>query len=229
MSTTTLMQAPDQYQVMLNNYANIVERTNQQMNYWFDPYVLIIALLTVLFTIGAIVAAVLIYSNSSEAKKQRKKFFEDLEKNVEKQREIIEERNKKEDERSQKREERAKEYETKFNDLIDVYEDKLGKLDDGSKEEIERVEKIVDNLNKAKASLSSYEIPEAEEIPYGDISVSGYHSITHQPEHNTVCLNCNLEFRYKDKNVNRFGTASAILFNKKRVKCPHCGFQNDIF
>ncbi|MEK7072288.1 MAG: hypothetical protein AAB969_01840 [Patescibacteria group bacterium] len=226
MNTTTLLQAPDQYQMMLNNYASIVEKTNQHMNYWFDPYVLIIASLTILFTFGAIIVAILIFVNGAEAKKQRNKIFEELEKNVEEQKKIIKERNERESELSEKREKRVKEYEDSLDSLIKSYSEKLGKLDKDNKKDIERIEKVVDDLNKAKASLGNYELPEAVYDPAGMLPYGRYSDAIGRPStKQTTCMVCGLGFRYKDGDGVAFPETLAA-FSSKKVRCPHCGAEN---
>ena len=229
MNTTTLAQAPDQYQVMLNNYANILEKTNQQLGLWTNPYGLMIGLLTIIMAIAAIVVSIILWKNSREQRQKSAEFYKKQEEKVAEEIKVIKEVSDREVERSAKREERAREYETKFNDLIDIYKDKLNTLDAGSEEEIARVEKIVDNLNKAKSSLSSYEIPTAKDASYADDILGTYgHTLSKPQLYPTICSNCQFEFKYKNKDDNIWGTASVNFFNNKKVKCPHCGHDNYI-
>ncbi|MDD5043373.1 MAG: hypothetical protein PHD51_01735 [Patescibacteria group bacterium] len=198
---TTIQAAPNQYEIMLNNYAAIVEKTNQQMSYWFDPYILIIASLTALFTVGTIVAAVVIYWNSREGKRK----LDDI---IRSQKKEIEDRNEREDQLSKEREKKAKKYEESTNDLIQEYQKKLKNLDSlKDKKERKGIEKIIDELNKSKASLGSYAIPQAREQGIFDRV--------------RTCSSCGKPFQY----IDWFLTTQIGLVNKT-VDCPHCGATN---
>ncbi len=63
MTQQVLIQASDQYQVMLNNYASIIEKTNQQLGLWFNPYGLMIGILAVLVAIIAIGVGIALWRN----------------------------------------------------------------------------------------------------------------------------------------------------------------------
>lgn len=51
---------------VLKNYAEILEKTNQQLGVWSNPYGIMIAALGVLFTIATIIAAVIFYIQSRD-------------------------------------------------------------------------------------------------------------------------------------------------------------------
>ncbi len=50
-------------------YQEILEKTNQQLNLWWNPYVLIISILSVFFTVMAIIAAIIIFRQGKESKR----------------------------------------------------------------------------------------------------------------------------------------------------------------
>ncbi|EKE06509.1 MAG: hypothetical protein ACD_18C00347G0034 [uncultured bacterium] len=219
--TSTLIQGVDPYQIMLSNYADILEKTNQQLNLWTNPYGLMIGLLAIIIAIVAIVVSFLLWKNSSDQKKRSEEFFKKQEENIEAQMGIIKERSEKENELSKQREKRAKEYEDSFNKLIAEYKTKLRGVDKENKKEIERLEKNIDELNKNKLSLSSYTIPEA----MSDIgSLYGVYGLN-DPIKSMICFGCGKGFQYKDQN----NTATMITGGygtKKKVFCPHCGAEN---
>lgn len=58
----------DNTDLALQNYINILEKTNQQLSLWFNPYAIMVGVLAILFTILTIVAVVIIYRQSREYK-----------------------------------------------------------------------------------------------------------------------------------------------------------------
>ncbi len=51
---------------MEEQYIQILEKTNQQLGLWTNPYGIMIGVLAILFTILTIVAAVIIYRQSKD-------------------------------------------------------------------------------------------------------------------------------------------------------------------
>jgi len=64
-------------------YIDLLERTNSQLSLWYNPYAIIISILTLLFTTLTIIAAVIIYRQGSEFKRQREEVLLDLKGNHE--------------------------------------------------------------------------------------------------------------------------------------------------
>ncbi|MEQ9423600.1 MAG: hypothetical protein RJQ09_04220 [Cyclobacteriaceae bacterium] len=56
-------------QRMLNPYIEILEKTNEQLSLWSNPYTWTIATLAILFTLLTIIAAIFIWNQSEEFKK----------------------------------------------------------------------------------------------------------------------------------------------------------------
>ena len=56
--------------VPLQQYVEILEKTNQQLSIWGNPYGVMVAVLGVLFAIGAIVAAILLWRQSADYEKK---------------------------------------------------------------------------------------------------------------------------------------------------------------
>ena len=210
-ANTIIQTVPNQYEVMLNNYATIVEKTNQQLGLWSNPYGLMVGLLTVIIALVAIVVSFLLWKNSDEQKKRAKEFFDRQEKDLQERAEIY-------DKMIKERGEKAKNYEASLGNLIQEYKNKLTSVDKENKEEIERLEKTIDDLNKSKASLGSYAIPEVVIENLASIYSFG-NSI-----HTMACYGCGKKFQYKDKT--NLSTLSNIFGNGKKVYCPHCGHEN---
>ncbi|GAH54859.1 unnamed protein product, partial [marine sediment metagenome] len=61
-----IQEIPDSETV--KTYQQILEKTNKQLNLWWNPYVLIIGILGVFFTVMAILAAIIIFRQSKESK-----------------------------------------------------------------------------------------------------------------------------------------------------------------
>lgn len=139
-STEIITSAPDQYQTMLNNYASILEKTNQQLGLWSNPYGIMIGILTLLITIAAIVVSVILWRNSAEQKKLARDFFENQEK-------IIREKNERMEKLANERHEEAKK---EFESLIVEQQEKLKLADEVGKNEIQ---KAIDDLRKQKAGI----------------------------------------------------------------------------
>ena len=62
----------------VQNYINILEKTNQQLNLWYNPYGIAIAILAIFFAILALAAAFIIYrqGRSSDIKPNYIKIYQ---------------------------------------------------------------------------------------------------------------------------------------------------------
>ena len=141
-TNTVISSSPSQCQVMLDNYASIVEKTNSQLGLWSNPYGLMVGILTLLMAIGAIVVAYLLWKNSKEQKEMTKQFFVEQEKLIKEKWEISE--------KTQSR------FQSKFKKLISEYEKKL-KTADGKNNK--QIQKAIDELKKEKLSAEAYISP----------------------------------------------------------------------
>jgi len=214
MVTTTIIQSiPNQYEIVMKNYAEIVERTNQQLSLWTNPYGLMVGLLTLLITFLAIAVSFLLWKHSHDQKVRVEEFFNRQEKNIKEKAEIF-------DNMLKERDERAQKYEESFNNLIQEYQSKLKNANKENKKEIERLEKTIDELNKNKASLGSYQIPEVIEDMSSICDVYGFGNSIRTIN----CYGCGKKFQYRDKTD--MSTASVIFNKNKKVFCPHCGAEN---
>src|SRR3989344_6410902 len=63
-------------------YLEILEKTNQQLSLWYNPYGLMVAALTGLVALLAIVFAFVLWRQGKDYSDARKKFFEEQEKTI---------------------------------------------------------------------------------------------------------------------------------------------------
>lgn len=79
---TTIKQSPSSEQVLNQNYITLLERTNQQLSLWSNPYGIMIGILALLFALAAIIVSVYLWWNSREQRRERKEqadnFFSSL-------------------------------------------------------------------------------------------------------------------------------------------------------
>jgi len=81
---TDLLREIDSLKIIVNKlsqdrsqpYQEILEKTNQQLSLWSNPYALMIASLAILFTLLTIIAAVIIYSQGKEFKAKIDSFLQ---------------------------------------------------------------------------------------------------------------------------------------------------------
>ena len=215
--TSTIMQAaPNQYEDLLNNYVAIVEKTNQQLSLWYNPYGLMVGLLAIIIAVVAIVVSFLLWKNSDEQKKRAKEFFDRQEEN-------LKNRTKTYDRMLADRSEMAEKYEKSFDNLIEEYQKKLANVNETNKEEIARLEQAIDDLSKSKASLGAYAIPEV----FVDNPLDTYGFAN--PIHTMSCFGCGKKFQYKNSMNNSeslSATFTSVFVRNKKVICPHCGQEN---
>ena len=173
-TNTVISSSPNQCQVMLDNYASIVEKTNNQLGLWSNPYGLMIGILTLLMAIGAIFITYLLWKNSKDQKEMTKQFFI-------KQKALIEEKNK-----------TIEKIQLKFENLIDEYKEKL-KMTDG--ENKKQIQKAIDELKKEKLSAEAYINPTlATAIKPHNIYANYSPFNTAEKQRATICSECNNPF-----------------------------------
>ncbi|MFH1608946.1 MAG: hypothetical protein ABH951_02950 [Patescibacteria group bacterium] len=214
MVTQTFTTAPEQYQIMLNNYSSILEKTNQQLGLWSNPYGIMIMTLTVLIALLAIVVAFIIYRQGKDYKekleddrKQQNKNFDDF---LASQKSIIEER-----------EVKASEVEEKIDKLLEEYEKKL-KV--SSKEQKIEIERAIKDLKEQKVTLGGM---------IGPLTVSPNRldttcAFTSAPTMSDIYKNLGLKNMHHVCNKCGFGffvenNLATLGVIGRTVTCPKCG------
>ena len=89
MEQTFITSAPTQYQIMLENYASILEKTNQQLGLWSNPYGIMVAILAFFLTVGSIFVAWYLWKNSKEQKDLYFSTMESHKKQIESQYKVL--------------------------------------------------------------------------------------------------------------------------------------------
>lgn len=194
-----------------NIYKNILEKTNQQLSLWFNPYALIVAILGIFFAILAIVAAVAIYRQSRDYKRKLKidsdKYQEQFDKFLESQKKCGEEIAKKTDNLIARTEENIEEYKKK--------------LASATKEQKEEIQKVIDDLNNQKISIESIALSASAPVVVAP-STDDLGSYLLGDKHFHRCSKCSFGFKIKNEPKAR------VFSFQKYVTCPSCGNTDEI-
>lgn len=197
---------------MEEQYIQILEKTNQQLSLWTNPYGLMVGALAVLFTVLAIFATIIVYRQNKDYKEKLESDRDQYKKNFEEflasQKTIIE-----------KREKQANEVEVKINNLIDVYRKDLEK---SSTEQKKEIEKAISRLEEEKISLNK---------TIGPLTVSPNHVGLDVCDNSLVgglyldsyhkCSKCGYGFFVKNNDYTSISLLTAL--GSKTVTCPKCG------
>lgn len=205
-----LKDTPDQYQLMMDNYASILEKTNNQLGLWNNLSSISVTILSVLIAIIAIFVAFALWKNSKDQKNKAEKFFSE-------QRKIIRENNKK-----------FKLIESKSDKLINEYKKKLESIDKKDKKSRAEIQKTIDDLRREKLSAETYLAMPSSEVSVGNLWENNLYSSSKKE---MTCCKCGKSFEYYDKGGLGYDGrtvlgASALLYGEKNVHCPHCGELN---
>ena len=185
-----------------SEYFSILEKTNQQLSLWTNPYGIMIGALGLIIAIGAVVVAVLLWKNSKDQKERMKTFYDNQDK-------IIKEKNS-----------NVVKIEKKLQRLMDHYEEKLQSATDVNKEEIE---KAIRELGKEKATIGAY-LGSAAVIPDGYNFASG---IINSSSKEMICSSCGSSFKYyNDPCQPIYISDLSLSTDDKKVHCTFCGAVN---
>lgn len=80
MPQTVISNPPD---ILMQHYVDLLEKTNQQLNLWSNPYGVLVAILSTLFTVLTVVAAFIIWKQSKEQKEAFKEALKNYETGLE--------------------------------------------------------------------------------------------------------------------------------------------------
>lgn len=198
--------APNQHQTMLDNYASIVEKTNNQLGLGVNLLSLAVTILSIIIAVIAIFVAWAIWKNSKEQKELTKQFFSEQEKMIKEKKKNYEK------------------LESKFENLISEYENKLKVADGENKKQLQR---SIDELKKEKVSAGAYigldsagMFSAVRTDNLAPLTIAGY-------EKTMICSKCSRMFKFSDNDNGVF----SVVFNpsasgKKTVYCSYCGAAN---
>lgn len=195
---------------MEEQYIQILEKTNQQLSLWTNPYGIMIGVLAILFTILTIVAAVIIYRQSKDYKERvqadREQYAKSINDFLSSQKSIIEQREK-----------QANKVEEKIDKLLKQYENQLK---ESSKSQKVEIEKAIENLKEEKLLLSSTIGPLT--VSPNNFNLATSVSVLGSSNHHT-CKSCGFGFFVK-KDWLILGSLAMNL----TVTCPKCGSVDSI-
>ncbi len=206
----------DNIDPITQNYIDILEKTNQQLSLWFNPYAIMIGVLAILFTILTIVAVVIIYRQSREYKdkieadrklykEQISEFLESQKSYIEIQKKIIEENNR-----------AVEKISIKIDDILKQYKNKLKESSAKQKEEIQ---KVIDKLELEKLTLKKDigPITVSPNFGHGGYGGSIADSVIFGTNNLHKCSSCGFGFYVKRD----MGTLAYVM-GSGTVTCPKC-------
>lgn len=127
--------APNQSDIMTQQYISILEKTNQQLSLWSNPYGILVTILSILFTVLTVVAAIIIWRQGKEQKEAFSEALKNYEKGLQENLKKI-----------------GTEAETKIQSFIDLKTKEISELSGDTKKQ---AKKIIKDLEKEKESISS--------------------------------------------------------------------------
>lgn len=207
MINATISTAPDQYQVILNNYASIVEKTNSQLGLWTNPYGIMVGILTLMVAVIAIVVAWYIWKNSKEQKELFAEVLVKYQKSLDEQAALFIEKKKLE---------------------IDKTIQEFEKLKQSVTEEKKiEFQKVIDEYRKEKEKI--YDEPVNVKYDYNDYSQS-FLAVNQMlsPIKSTHCTNCGTFFKYKEDSNPYTISLASFGGGARKVYCPKCNTENFI-
>lgn len=203
-------------------YLEILEKTNQQLSLWFNPYGIMVGILTAFLTILAIVTAFVLYRQGSGYKQKleddRNAYTDKINKFIDVYKKSFDDQIKESEKRTKEIEEKSKKIIGKYEEMIKKYEEKL---DGASEKQKENFEKIIADLEKQKISLQSSVEPVSGTIfpVVPEVGVSSIHR----------CSRCGFGFSVDTSRAVYFGGASVFTGqNQDTVTCPKCGNKDHI-
>jgi DNA-directed RNA polymerase subunit RPC12/RpoP len=195
----------NQYQDMLDNYASIVEKTNQHLSIWVNPYGIMVGVLTLIVAIMAVVVAWYIWKNSKEQKDLFKKSLRSHQEILNAQAVIFKEQIQKQIEKS-------------IQDLKNIKD-----IQDSANEKNMKIQEQIDELTKKKEELVSG-------LRYG-VKDESYSVLTRpffitdvsllSDNGSIYCVRCGRQF-YFSGNKKRLG----YTITKEIIHCPYCNAEN---
>lgn len=198
-------------QRLIENYIAILEKTNQQLGVWSNPYGVAIGILSLLIAIIAIFVAISIWRHSKEQKDRADKFFSDQEK-------IIQEKNK-----------NIQQIELKYDKLIKGYEKQQKSKLKSTKEDRKEVQRLIDDLKKEKAGIGAYISPAFSLATVASPTIAPWTTpgAFLNLSKSLICAKCGKSFSYYDPSSELSTTGSLLVTaGNTRVHCTHCGHLN---
>lgn len=195
-------------QKITENYLSILEKTNQQLSLWSNPYGVSVGILSLLIAVLAIGTAYILWRNSNDQKEAVKNFFLEQEKVINKT--------------NQQNSKRVKAYELKLDNLISEYTKQLKSTNADKKE----IQKTINELRRERASVGFWVTPNANVGISGTTTSSSASTSSSDPWQLTrqiKCVACGKTYSSTDNTPTLPGMASGMT-----TYCPYCGFATNI-
>lgn len=216
MLTTIITASPDKYERMADNYAAILEKTNNQLGLGINVANFSVAILSAFLATIAIIVGYYLWKNSQEQKKLFTDVLQSNQEHIRKQSQVFIEQEKQ---------------------RIDNFIKNLEVTSKSSTEEKKtEIQKLIEEYKKEKASLSvSSSVPISNSMWNGNPLSTGFSGFTggytpwglfNQATKKT-CMNCGKSFSYtEDTDINGMNVFINSVPGVKKTYCPHCGSTN---
>ncbi|MDD3067183.1 MAG: hypothetical protein PHO48_05150 [Candidatus Gracilibacteria bacterium] len=182
-----------------NQYREILEKTNQQLSLWWNPYGVMIASLGVLFAVLAGVFAFILWRQSKDYKEENKENFENF----------LSAQNEKS--------------EAAIKKLDDMLAQKEKEFTSATKEKKAEIQKIIDDLQLRKISIEASTFSASSPVTVKSFDLGEYSMLLGSSFHK--CSKCGFGFQVDSA----ISSISISVSSNKAVACPKCGNVDKIY
>lgn len=210
MPTATISTMPTEYYKALENYASLVERTNNQLGLGINLSSLAVAILSVLIAAIAIGVAYYLWKNSREQKELFANLLEATKKRLEEQWQVI-------------LEQKKSDFDKSIKDLEIIKETTAQDAKNAIQNKIDEIKKEKESLPVEPYLFSKSPYVSGASVLGSTSVMSAFDSILNSTQ-KMICTKCGKSFKYYDQR-NSYLMSAAILSDKS-VFCSHCGAKN---
>lgn len=198
---TVYIYKPIVEEEITKTYNEILNKTNAQLSLWWNPYGVLIGSLGVLFTIMAIIFAIIIFRQSREYK-------EIIRKSIAEHGNVL-------DKMVAEREKQFKIMEANYDKTLAEYQKKLKTAKEGEKKDIEA---FIQTIEKQKESFETQVKPKIVFPEYNNLSTLSSFGL-YKPFHK--CSSCGFGYQIGDSPL---GLRGGLAYGLNRtITCPKCG------
>ncbi len=197
---SVITSIPDQNQLLMDQYFSILEKTNQQLSLWSNPYGVMVGVLTFLVAAGAIIFAFILWKLSND----QRDFLVEQKKKMKEANEGIKKCKLKYDKQ-------IKEHKLEYDKQIKESEEKMKVAKEEQKKDLQ--DKI-DELKRERVSIGLDHISDSMEI-------SRLGSYVSPVEKSLYCSKCSKFFSYTDSSMDLI--TSGVISGNEKKHCIFCG------
>ncbi|MFA5967165.1 MAG: hypothetical protein WC805_01425 [Patescibacteria group bacterium] len=209
---------PELSQAIINQYIDILEKTNHQLSLSWNPYNTILTIMLFIIAFLTVIFAVVVYFQGTEYKK---KLNEDKINFDIKIKDLFSKHDKQVSRFINERKSKLKEIDKNYVALIDQYEQKLKVLESkptGEKRRIEEIEKSIERIKTERDILKTSGEPVIVTPDYFSPLASSFGGDTMHK-----CSVCHYGFKVKGPSDYNTIYSPLISGGKGMVACPKCG------